>query len=131
MDARSVQGVAGLLVEVGGSVVIGNEVGMVAGSTGHEFAAEAGVFVNLKHVDADVRYSDGDDVVQGCSPAFGGLVREAGDEIDAEVSDAGLAKQIDVGQGDGTGMEATDGTTLFVNEGLHAEADAVHPAAQQ
>ena len=43
---------------------------MVAGASGNEFAAEAGVVIHLQHVDADVRHGEGEELVEGLLPAF-------------------------------------------------------------
>ena len=51
--------VAGGFVELGGEVVGGGGVGVEALAAGEDFAAKAGVFVDLEHVDAEVGEADG------------------------------------------------------------------------
>ena len=76
---------AGGLVELGGEFVGGNAVGVEALAAGEDFAAEAGVFVDFEHVDAEVGEADAGGDVERVLPGGGGLVGEAGDEVGADV----------------------------------------------
>ena len=76
---------AGGLVEGGGELVGGNAVGVEALATGDDLAAEARVFVDLQHVDAEVREADAGCDFERVLPACGGLIGQAGDEVGADV----------------------------------------------
>ena len=59
------------------------------------------------------------------------LVRQAGDEINADVADAAGAQPRDVRQRDRSRMQPPDRRAFLVHEGLHAQAHAIHAAAEQ
>ncbi len=104
---------------------------MVARSSGDEFAAEAGVAVNLQHVDADVRNGEGKELIERALPAFLGLIRKAGDEIDADFGDARFAQASDVGEGDVPAVQAAHRARFPIDKRLYAERDAIDACAQQ
>ena len=58
-------------------------------------------------------------------------MRQAGDEINIEIGDAGGAQANNFFEDDGAGVQAADGAGFGVDKGLHPEADTVHAAAQQ
>ena len=116
---------AGGLVELGGEFVGGNAVGVEALAAGEDFAAEAGVFVNLEHVDAEVGEADAGGDVERVLPGGRGLVGEAGDEVGADVGYAGGLEAKDLVDAVALGMAAADGGALAIDEGLHAERDAI------
>ncbi len=91
-----------------------------------EFAAEAGVFIHFEHVDAGVGNAALDEGVEGTLPGVGGLVRQAGDEVDADARDAGCLHAADVFEGDCAGVETAGDGGFAVVEGLDAEAGAIH-----
>ena len=59
---------ARLLIEIGGGIVVGNKVSMVAGASGDQFAAEAGIVVHFEHVHAGVRNTRGNGLGHGEGP---------------------------------------------------------------
>ena len=83
-------------IKIGGGFFVGNEVRVIAGAAGDQFAAQARVFVDFEHVDADVRHSGRDGLRKRFLPAFGRLVRQAGDQIDIDVGNSGGAQAGDV-----------------------------------
>ena len=124
-DAGGSEQAAGELVE-GGGVVVGGDVGCaVAGAGGEDLAAEAGLVVDLEHVDAEVGDAGGDGLLHRAAPGGGGLVGEAGDEVEREVEDAGAADAVDLVEALAFGVEAADGGGFAVDEALDAEAEAV------
>ncbi len=72
-----------------------------------------------------MRDAGGDGLVEGVEPGGFGLVGEAGDEVEAEVRDAGAADAIKFGETLGGGVEAADGGGLAIDEALDAEGEAV------
>ena len=130
-DAGGVEALGGSLVECDGEGLVGDMVGVVAGATGDEFASQAGVGVHLQHVDADVREFEREGLVERLLPAFGGLVGQAGDEVDADFGDAGVAQAADVVEGDGAAVQAPDGAGFLIDEGLDSERDAIDAGAEQ
>ena len=108
-----------------GGVISGEGGGAVAGAGGEGFAAEAGVFVELEEIEAEVRDAGGDGLVEGVEPRGFRLVGEAGDEVEADVGDAGAADAVEFGEALGGGVEAADSRGLAIDEALDAEAEAV------
>jgi hypothetical protein len=117
---------AGGLVEVCGEFVGGDAVGMEALAAGDDLAAEARVFVDFKHVDAEVGEADAGGDVERVLPAGGGLVGEAGDEVGADVGYTCCLEAKDFVDAVALGVAAADGGALAIDEGLHAEADAIY-----
>ena len=112
-------------VEAGYGVVGGDQIGVVAGTAGEKFAAEAGVFVDFKHVDAGVGGAGFGEDGEGFLPGGEGLPGEAGEQIEVDVGDACGAEAGEVVEDDGAGVEAAGGGGFLVDEGLYAEGDAV------
>src|SRR5438094_8772972 len=67
-------------------VLVGNKVGVVSCTARNQFAAEAGIFIDLEHVHADVGHAGIDHVGERKVPALKVLVRQSGDEIDIDIS---------------------------------------------
>jgi hypothetical protein len=109
MNASGVECGAGFEIKVGGGVVVGDKVGVIACAARDEFAAEAGVVIDFEHVDADVRDTGGYGFGEGVAPGLDRLMRESGDEVNTDFEDSGGAKVGDVGESDVTCVEASDG----------------------
>jgi hypothetical protein len=58
-------------------------------------------------------------------------MRETGDEVEGYFVDPGGAKVGDVAQGDVASVQAADRACLQIDEGLHAERDAIHAGAEK
>ena len=56
-----------------------------------EFLAQAAILVDFEHVDGDMLRGEALDPIEGFAPGGFGLAREAGDEIDVDRADAGIA----------------------------------------
>lgn len=93
--------------------------------------AEAGVVVDLKQVDAEVRDAGVDGLLDRGSPGCGRLVREACDEVEAEVGDSGGAEAGDLVEAHLARMEAADGGGFSIDKGLDPKADAVGSFAEE
>ena len=103
-EAGGVEEVGGDGVKVGCLVVGGEVWGAVAGAGGERFPAQAGVDVDFEEVDADVGDAERDGSGEGVSPAGLGLMREAGDEVETDLRDAGLLEAGDLGFAGGGGV---------------------------
>src|SRR6185369_12471573 len=121
VEAGGVEGVAGLEIEVGDCVVVGDVVSVVAGASGNEFAAQARVFVNFEHVDADVWNTGCESLGKRVGPGLGGLVRQSSDDVERYFGDAGRAQVGDVAEGDVAIVKTSDGACLLIYERLHAQ----------
>ncbi len=112
LHATALQPLARGEVEVGGEIVVGNKVRVVAAASCQQLAAQARVFVHLQHVHADVRHAGGKRLAERKIPALLCLVRQAGDQIDADVADAGGSQPRDVIQRDRARMQPADRRTI-------------------
>ena len=88
LDAGSRQPITSDEVKVGGEIVVGNIMRVVATAAGQQLVAQTGVFVHLQHVDADVRHACSERFGQRKIPAFLRLVRQPGNEINADIANA-------------------------------------------
>ena len=95
-------------VQVGGEIVVGNKVRVIAAAAGQQLGAKARVLVHLQHVHADVRHAGGQRFAERKIPALFRLVRQAGDQVNADVADAARAQARDVRQRDGARMQPAD-----------------------
>src|SRR5437868_13097583 len=131
LNTDEVEPLARERVELGGEVIVRDVVGMIADAAGDQFPAQARVFVNLKHVDAKVRNSGGNRYVKRLAPTSGSLMRETCDEIDVDIVNARAAQALNIGEHDFAIMQPADGASFSFNQRLHAQAKAIHAAAQQ
>ena len=69
--------------------------------------------------------------VQRFLPGGFGLSGESGDQVHAEVGDAGGAQPGDGFQSRGAGVQAAAQLQFAVDEGLYAQAGAVHACLEQ
>ena len=112
-----------------GRLVLGGRVGgPVARAAAQDFLAQPAVLVDLQHVDRDVRRRQALDPVQRFAPSRFGLAGEAGDEVDIDVGEAGRAQQVHFAGHRGGGVAAAGAPDFEIDEGLHAERDAVDAA---
>ena len=118
-------------VEVGGAIVVGNKVRVIAAAAGQQLGAQPRVLIHLQHVHADVRYTAGEGIAKRKLPTLLGLVRQARDQVNANVADSSGSQPRNVVQRDGPRVQAADRRRLLVHERLHAQADAIDAAAQQ
>ena len=131
-DAAFLQPLAGREIQIGSEIVVGNEVRVIAAATGEQLVAQARILVHLQHVHADVRHAGRQCLASSENSQLSlGLVRQPGNQVDADVADAGGAQPRDVGQRDGARVQPADRRTFLVHERLHAQADAIHAAAEQ
>ena len=61
-------------------------------ATRNQLAPQAGVGVDFEHVDAGVRYSAGNDLMQRFLPALRGLVRQSCDQVESNIRNSRFAK---------------------------------------
>ena len=113
------------LVEIRGQLFAGHGAGVIAGAAGQQFAAQAGILVNLQHVNAGVLYAGGDQNLERLLPTGRGLMGHAGDQIDTQIVQPGGADPFEVFEHHRAGMKASGGSRLTIDERLHAEAEAV------
>ena len=99
--------------------------GGVARAAGEQFPAEAAAFVDLEKIDGDVLGAEAQGLVEGVAPACGGLIRQAGDEVQADVGEAFGTKTGDGGEDVVAAVHAAGGLEFGVVKGLRAEADAI------
>src|SRR5438270_13441121 len=78
-----------------------------------------------------MRHSRRDGLGDGKGPGFRRLVRQPGDEIDADVCNASLSKPLNLFQHEFAVVETSYRLRLTSHEGLHPQTDAVHAALQQ
>ena len=58
---------------------------VISCTAGNQFAAEAGVFIYIEHVYADVWHASINGLINGNVPARDGLVRQSGDSVGGAV----------------------------------------------
>jgi hypothetical protein len=116
---------AGKLIGVGHCVFVGDRAGVVAVSAGEGFFAEATAFVNFEQVYRDVRGVETQEFIERLAPRGGGLQRQAGDQVEADVFDSGCAEKLHGLRNIPLSVHAAGGLEFGVAEGLRAEADAV------
>src|SRR5256885_8609759 len=97
-------------------VIFGNKVGVVSCTARNQFAAEAGIFIDLEHVHADVGYAGIDHVGERKVPALKVLVRQSGDEIDIDIFNSSATKAGDIVDHRSPGVQTSDGSGLLVDE---------------
>lgn len=104
---------------------------MIARAACDQLATEPGIVIHLEHVNASVRHLAGDGLLQGLFPTFRALMRQAGNQIDIDVRNPGRAQSCNVVQNGRPIVQPAYRSRLGVNEGLHAQADPVHPASEK
>ena len=114
-----------IFVHAGNGVVRGDNVGVVTRAAREEFPSQTRFVVDFEHVDAGVRNLGCDEGGDGLLPRSECLAGKAGDEVEAEVANAGGAKAGEVVEHDGSGVKAACVVRFAVDEGLDAKADAV------
>src|SRR3974377_1286269 len=58
-------------------------------------------------------------------------MRQPGDEINADIADAGCTKTSYIVECNGTGVQSADRGAILIGGGLHAKADTVYAATDQ
>ena len=99
---------------------------VIAGAARDQFASQAGVVVDFKHVHAGVRYFVGNDLLQRFLPALRALVRQSCDQVDIDVGNSCRPQVSNVLEYRGVLVQAPDRRRLAINEGLNAKTDAIH-----
>src|SRR5947208_15020039 len=97
-------------------VLVGNKVGVVSCTARNQFAAEAGIFIDLEHVHADVGHAGIDHVGERQVPALKDLVRQSGDEIDIDIFNSSATKAGDIVDNRSPGVQTSNGSGLLVDE---------------
>src|SRR2546427_12010880 len=97
-------------------VLVRNKVRVVSCTARNQFAAEAGIFIDLEHVHADVGDAGIDHVGERKVPALKVLVRQSGNEIDIDIFNSSAKKAGDVCDSCSPGVQAPDGSGLLVDE---------------
>src|SRR5438132_12823351 len=97
-------------------VLVGNKVGVVSCTARNQFAAEAGIFIDLEHVHADVGHAGIDHVGEREVPALKGVVRQPGNEIDIDIFNSGTTKAGDGVDDCSPSVQAPDGSGLLVDK---------------
>src|SRR6202043_3510855 len=87
-------------------------------------------FVDLEEIYGNVFGTEAQGFLDGGSPARGGLMRQAGDEVEADVGESRGSQGGDRGENIFAAMHAAGGFQFGVVEGLRAEADAVDPGGE-
>ena len=123
--ARRREARAGGLVKIGLRVVAWDRAGAVAAAAIERFLAQAAAFVDLEQVDRNVLGIEAQQFADGALPGFARLVREAGDQVHADVAKAGGAKDFDGAENIFAAVHAAGGLQFAIVKGLRAEADAV------
>ena len=100
--------------------------GVEALTAGHDLASEARVFVDLKHINAEVSQANAGCDIERVLPACGGLVGEAGNQVDADIGYTRCLEPEDFADAVALGVAAADGRAFAIDERLNAEADAIH-----
>ena len=88
LHAALLQTLACREIQVGGEIVVGNKMRVIAAAAGEQFVAQTRVFIHLQHVHADVRHAGGERFGQRKIPALLRLMRQPSDQVDADVADA-------------------------------------------
>src|ERR1019366_8844236 len=109
----------------------GNEMRVVAAAAGQQLRAQTRILVHFQHVYADVRYARSQRLSDRKAPALLRLVRQSGNQVNADVGDAASTQARYVVQSDGPRVQSSYGRALFVHERLNAQADTIHAATEQ
>src|SRR6266849_10855554 len=121
------QELAGSFVESGHSIIARKAVRAIARSAGQNFPAQPAALVNLEQVDRYMRGPQAEEMPKRILPAFGRLMRQACNQVEADVGDARIAQSASCRRDIGAAMHPAGGNKLGITEWLHAEADAVDP----
>src|SRR5437667_10843529 len=97
-------------------VLVGNKVGVVSCTARNQFAAEAGIFIDLEHVHADEGHAGIDHVGERKVPALKVVVRQSGDEIDIDIFNSSDTKAGDIVDHRDPGVQRCNGSGLLVDE---------------
>src|SRR6266581_2984632 len=107
--AGAVQAFAREFVGFRHGIVTGNGRGGIARSAGEQFAAETAAFVDLEEINGNVFGTQAQRFLDRLLPARRGLVRQAGDEIEADMSETGGTKALDRGKDIFAAVHASSG----------------------
>src|ERR1700675_4951154 len=128
--ARGRETRAGGFVGIGDGIVRRDRFRAVARASRERFLAEAAAFVNFEHVDGNVLGADSQELAEGLLPRRTRLVREPGDEVHADVVEAGSTENARGFEDVGAAVHATGGLKFAIVEGLRTEADAVETSGK-
>ena len=98
LNPCSVQPFACSLIKIRRQVIVGNKVCVIFRSSSDQFASQARVLIHFKHVHAHMRDAGRNRLLQRIFPALSRLVRQAGNQIDIDIADPGLAQPFDIAQ---------------------------------
>src|SRR5713101_559096 len=107
---------AGSFVESGYSVVARKAVRAIAESAGQGFPAQPAALVNLKQVDRCMRGPQAQELPKRIFPAFGRLMRQACNQVEADVGDARIAQNARWRRDIGAAMHPAGGNKLGITE---------------
>ena len=131
MDAQALQFFDRGFIKLRRQIVGGNIRRAVALAVEQHLAAQAAVFVDFEHVDGNMRRVQLFDPSQGFAPARQRLARQAGDQIDIDVGQSPLRAACAISSRYDFRRVLAAGARQFArNEGLHAQAHAIHARAR-
>ena len=113
------------LISLGHEFFLWHGVCVVAAPVAHHFPAQAAVLIYLEEIDGDVLRLERGGGAKGAQPGGLRLVRQSGDQIEAQVRKPGLPRAPECLLSLGGRVQAADGAQLTVVEGLGAEAQAI------
>ena len=104
---------------------VGSSLGAIARAVAEDFQAQSGAFINFHHVDGNMLGRKRDRFRERVTPGLARLFRQPGDQVEADVANAGVAKDGDGAVNVRAAVHAACGFEFLVDEGLRAEADAI------
>jgi len=120
-----------VLVHTGDGVVGGNNFGVVARTSGKQFPSQAGFVIDFEHVNTGMGDARGDEGRERLLPGDEGLARQAGDEVEVDIGDAGGPETGEVVKDNGAGMKPAALVSFAIDERLNSETDAVDTGAHE
>src|SRR5712692_309127 len=107
---------AGSFVESGHSVIARKAGRAIARSAGKSFPAQPAALVNLEQVDGCMRGPQAQELPKRVLPAFGRLMRQACNQVEADVGDARIAQSARCRRDIGAAMHPAGGNKLGITE---------------